>query len=376
MRRLRSAGRLRLVLLVVCCVSLAAPIATQAYYAPLDDDIPGVLTDSPVLGRFSDAGDTHDVFRVDLIAGEAFFAELVGGKGNDIDHVGTRLLPPGTLAVEGATPVAISVVDASVYRNVLDYLVSSSGTYYLDCLPDPGVLVGAYELHWSTDWPRDEGDVPGAPILTSPFSGMMEAELDRDDVYSVYLRAGQQLDVVLNHNSGRDFDLYLFPPSIRSIDETGRAVASSDETGTSEHLEYVAPVSGTYNLDVRARSGSGRYQVTWSRKTTKASVSTPVVATSMAYGRTYKATGYLTPWHPAGSAAVRLQAYHQERQRNGAYKWVLRKTQTAVVGDYSSDSRYSAPMRLPLRGRWRIRAYHSDAGHTAAYSSFRYVTVR
>jgi hypothetical protein len=81
--------------------------------------------------------------------------------------------------------------------------------------------------------------------------------------------------------------------------------------------------------------------------------------------------GYLKPGHPAGGKAARLYFYHRE----GA-KWVLRRTADAKASDYLGYSEYSAPVTLPYSGAWRVRAFHSDAIHAPAFSSWSEISVR
>ncbi len=92
---------------------------------------------------------------------------------------------------------------------------------------------------------------------------------------------------------------------------------------------------------------------------------------SLVYGRTYRATGLLKPKHASGLRHVRLYAYRYER---GAYR--LKRSYTAAT--YSTPKySYKVDVKLPGRGRWRIRAYHAaDAENAATYSAWRYVTVR
>lgn len=91
--------------------------------------------------------------------------------------------------------------------------------------------------------------------------------------------------------------------------------------------------------------------------------------------RTYSVYGPLKPQQavtPASSKVVVIKAY---RRQNG--KYVLRRTFSARVYDYSSYSRYRASVKLPYTGRWRIRAYFQGSPTNAAMNStYRYVTVR
>jgi hypothetical protein len=83
------------------------------------------------------------------------------------------------------------------------------------------------------------------------------------------------------------------------------------------------------------------------------------------------------PRHVAGTYPVKLQCYRHEKQRNGTYKWVLRKTVSAKAANYSTYTKVTAKVSLPYAGKWRIRAHHvADSKNAATYSSYRYVSVR
>jgi beta propeller repeat protein len=102
----------------------------------------------------------------------------------------------------------------------------------------------------------------------------------------------------------------------------------------------------------------------------RALLGTPVAPGRMARTKTYKVYGSLSPPHALGTAVGTLKCY-----RYSAGKWRLAKTVT-ISYDSSGLSRYRASVKLPVAGRWRLRAYHSDAGHAPTYSGWRYVTVR
>ncbi len=360
---------LRLVLASALCgaVLFVTPAMTAGFFAEGDDDIPGIRAISPIEGTFSDPADLHDVFGVNLREGEMLKAVLLGSSESDID---LGVLEPDAETVEGSLVVECADRPAGEYPLHLTYLATESGTHYLDVYnhEEAEAFEPAYTLFWSTEWPGDRDAIPGPPIRTSPFTGTLEADIDQDDVYQVYLAAGEQLDVELYGSIDRTFELYLFPPGTESIDDADRAVASSSGGTASERLTYLAPASGAYYLDVYARSGCGAYRIEWSRK---AAVGTPVVASAMALGRTYRASGSVSLRQLSAASVARLLAYRLE-----GGKWVLRRTQAASVTSSSGRTRYSAQVRLPYRGKWRIRAYHRDAKHAPAYSAFRYVTVR
>lgn len=346
---------------------VASPVVTAGMFSAGDDEIPGVSTISPAEGEFADTDDVNDVFRIHLLDGEILRVVLNGSAQSYMD---LALLSPDTESLDGALAIASADCVAGAYPVRLTHKVSGSGTYYLDVFnhAEAYAVSPDYMVFWSTDWPGDKGELPGAALHESPFTGMLDTDIDQDDVYSVYLAAGEQLDLQLDSDAGADFELYLFGPGATSVDNVGDAVAYSDAPGNQERITYTAPVSGAYSVNAYTRDGSGSYRVTWAKK---AAVSTPVVASSMALGHTYQASGSISLRRPAAKSVARLQAYRLE-----AGTWVLRATTAASLETASGRTRYTGRLRLPYRGKWRIRAYHRDASHAAAYSAFRYVTVR
>lgn len=99
---------------------------------------------------------------------------------------------------------------------------------------------------------------------------------------------------------------------------------------------------------------------------------TTASTTTLVVNRPYALRGELRPMHPAGAREIVIQAYRLERT-----KWVRRRSLTATVADAGSSSQYEATLRLPSKGKWRIRAYHpADARHAATYSTWRALVVR
>ena len=84
-----------------------------------------------------------------------------------------------------------------------------------------------------------------------------------------------------------------------------------------------------------------------------------------------------TPTVGLGTYPVKLQCYLKQRQSNGTYRWVLRKTVSARAADSSTYTKVTGKFSLPNAGKWRIRAYHAaDSKNAATYSSYRYLSVR
>ena len=107
-----------------------------------------------------------------------------------------------------------------------------------------------------------DDNVPGVPIPASPFGGTLHTSQDPDDVYAVYLKAGQSLTVALKGADTTGFDLLLYGPG--ATDVWGDTPAwGSVSAGSVELFRYDATASGMYYLDIYAAEGSGSYTVSW-----------------------------------------------------------------------------------------------------------------
>lgn len=107
--------------------------------------------------------------------------------------------------------------------------------------------------------------------------------------------------------------------------------------------------------------------------TPRAYVRTPIAPRTMRAGRASTVYGYLKPRHTAGTYPVRIYRY-----RYVGGKWKRYGYVKAKASSYSSYTKYTARVKLPYRGRWKLRAYHpADSSHAASWSGgFDYVTVR
>jgi hypothetical protein len=75
-------------------------------------------------------------------------------------------------------------------------------------------------------------------------------------------------------------------------------------------------------------------------------------------GVPFTAAGFLLPRHTAGTTPVRILCYRWEGGR-----WTYKGGYAASVTDYSAAySKYSARVKLPSVGYWRIRAYYLTSG--------------
>jgi hypothetical protein len=102
-----------------------------------------------------------------------------------------------------------------------------------------------------------------------------------------------------------------------------------------------------------------------------AGLTKPAVVGKVARSKTFSLKGVLKARHPAGEWAVKLYCYRYE----GGF-WKLRKTVAAKVADDGEDSSsYRVSTTLPMSGKWRVRAVHSDADHRWSNSVYKSITV-
>ncbi len=332
------------------------------------NDIPGEsIPESPVSGTMDQSVSSDDVYSVWLESGQTISVSMTADDGTDF---GIYLYAPGTSTVIGNTDFVASSYGS--YPATFTYVAPASGTYYLDeCASE---VPGAYSIDYTLDGTSlaSDDEVPGVSIPASPISDTLDSEADVDDVYAVALVAGQQIDVSMTADDGTDFDIYLYPPGTSTVNGDEDSVAESNGESYPEHFTYTAVTSGTYYLDACANDGSGSYTIDYKIKS-PARVYAPIAPSTMRRGRAASIYGYVAPAHSSGTYLVSLKFY----LRNSHGTYVLHHSVNARRYAYSSSrSKYKASVALPHAGKWRVRAYHSDAGHAPSYGGYDYITVR
>ena len=105
----------------------------------------------------------------------------------------------------------------------------------------------------------------------------------------------------------------------------------------------------------------------------KATVYTPVAPSSVTHSHAFTVYGYVAPRHTSGTYLATLKFYL--RNSHGVY--VFHDSVNAKRYYYSTTkTKYKASVALPHTGKWRVRAYHSDSGHSPSYSGYDYITVK
>jgi hypothetical protein len=101
--------------------------------------------------------------------------------------------------------------------------------------------------------------VGGGPLRVRAWVDRVD---DPDDVYPVQVRRGQRLRVDLR-NAGGLLNVYVWPPGTRTVrGGYRRVVGFSGRPGGRQVLVVRAPRSGRYYVDVYARRGGARYDLT------------------------------------------------------------------------------------------------------------------
>ncbi|TLM98526.1 MAG: hypothetical protein FDZ75_02160, partial [Actinobacteria bacterium] len=223
-----------------------------------DDNIPGVqLAASPVKGAIDEFDDTDDVHRVHLKAGEMLTLSLESSDTVDAD---LYIYGPDALDVTSDAPITKSA--AAGTSEFLRFVAQTEADYYVDVYAFEGS--GPYALTWNIGPFQADDNIPGVALTPSPVVGTVGGLSDTDDVYKVYLQAGQRLEMSLECAPGLDHDLYVYGPDATDAD-VSEWVASAATLDNPENLVLTAAASGYYYLDVYGAGAPGGYTLRWTK---------------------------------------------------------------------------------------------------------------
>lgn len=108
----------------------------------------------------------------------------------------------------------------------------------------------------------NDNTIPGLPLTKNIQPGSLDAASDKDDVFAVMLEEGEALNLALNGKAGTDFDLYVYHEESENVQNANGLVAFSENEGTSdEAIQFIAPVTGFYFVNVYAYKGKGDYKL-------------------------------------------------------------------------------------------------------------------
>jgi subtilisin family serine protease len=116
--------------------------------------------------------------------------------------------------------------------------------------------------------PNDDGGEDATRLwgLTRRIEATLDFWDDQSDVYAIRLRRGQPVYASVRGPAGTDTNLILWQPSTRHVyDLASLALVArqSARPGAREYLQYRAPATGTYYVQVKLGSrGAGKYKLT------------------------------------------------------------------------------------------------------------------
>ena len=115
--------------------------------------------------------------------------------------------------------------------------------------------------------PNDDAGTEAAQLWgpTRRLEATLDFWDDQNDVYAIRLRRGQPIFVSVRGPTGTDTNLILWERGTKHVDDlasVGRVARQSARPGPHEHLQYRAPTTGTYYVQVKLGSrGAGKYKL-------------------------------------------------------------------------------------------------------------------
>lgn len=185
--------------------------------------------------------------------------------------------------------------------------------------------------------------------------------------YNAYVAIGGRLTTSGNPVAGKP---------VRLLSSAG-AYLGATTTGADGGFRFnVKPSSASYyRFSFVGDAGHGASSSALVKVTPKAYVGKPAVPSKVKRNKYFKVYADLKPKHKVGSWAAKFYFERYQRLRSGKYGWVKKKTVNAKAANRLSYSRCTVRLKL-AKGKWRVRAMHSDAGHATSYSGWRGFTVR
>ena len=322
------------------------------------------------------APEYEDLWTVYAAAGQEIVLTMAMPDGEDFD---LALWAPGTTDFSLHSNAAeVSWHFGSVPEGIR-YTVpaGAAGLYYIDVwsMSDP---VASYDYHLTAAVQEPGADIQ--PIPSVDFIDTLDAP-DYEDLWTVSVKAGQQLIVTMNPPSGGDFDLALWAPGTTDFSSKSAALRLSAHYSGLEDLKYIVPsgAGGRYIIDVWADGDGGQYRLRVNKQSpsrTAVRITPPAVPYRCVTGRSYTAYGTLKPLHFRGDQTVKVVW-----QKYSGGRWRADSSERVRNLNYRSYTRFKVSFSFWGYGsgtmRWRVRAIHlADKLHPQKASAWRYFTVR
>lgn len=354
--------------LAATVLSATLAIATPAFAAGSDDTTAGAipLVSATVTGTLDvSQRDEHDYYSVMLIQGQRFTARLSGSKGTDFNMY---VYHPKATRPQVDSPIAYAWD-----LGYPDYLYDSNS-------PDMGFeapQTGTYFLEIA-----DEADKPKPGTYTVAWRvGVAPSSVSLNKSQTITIGSTVKLTGTVRSSGGVGIPgetVELLALGYNESDDLTFKRLSSSRTTTSGAFSFsVKPDRMTFYLAVSQGLVPGYVHWPSQQRAIKVrhAITKPAAPTTVARGKAFAISGYVTPKHSAGSPKVRVEAYLQ--QRGGVWPAKPQKTITTTSGVVSGQTRYrTTTAMLPSSGTWKLVAKTSDDGfHAASASAPAYVKV-
>ena len=362
----------------------------------------GASWSSQLPARTSVAGRFYDVDFVDAYNGWAVGENptLPYGEQAMIYHTSNgSSWTPQAVPSGSDTLYAVHFVDASTGWAVGDDIIlattNGGATWVVESDPNGynGILTDVDSVDGVTAWASGFGDrvmkrgggtnpIDAAlPLPPSPVHDTLEAA-NYVDLWSLSLKAGQQIIVTMHPPDGEYFETCLWPPGTQDVSDTSAAVAQSRTYDDIKRFKYIVPAGagGTYYIEDWSRyssvsNGAYWFAVNVQSPTTRVTVTAPAVGKYLKAWRTYTYYGTLKPLHFAGDKSVKVVW-----QKYSGGRWRTDSTMRPENLDYNGYTRFKVSFSINAYGhgtmRWRVQAIHlRDALHPQKASAWRYFSV-
>jgi len=211
--------------------------------------------------------------------------------------------------------------------------------------------------HWADD---DEPGLWTTGAIT--YNDTIDATTDSDDVYAVWLQAGEVLNLSLTPPGGSDLGLYLFDSGATDV-ATSAYLADSEPAagdggspGNPVVASLMAPVSDYYFVDVFAYSGTGAYSLSMSIGRRDADVRIPTSGGTLGLGGYPTIRGDVIDIRtsPAAPATGNLYLYYSF----DGLDWI------PLAGQFYSGGQFALPGIYQWRKTYYMVALEGSSGFT------------
>lgn len=298
---------------------------------------------------------------------------------------------PSTRNFKGSTQVATPIF--YIPSGMRKVYWTHSGTGYF------GVTLLDRNGEWVELVANTIGSGSGSQLVDFPASGLYLFDVDAESPWTITIQVPSKVSISaplsVKYGAAATVKGTLRTSADRLL--SGQKVTlqvSKDGKSWSDQRTTLTDANGAYSMKTNdltsARYVRVRYSATkaYAGSTSPVKIVKPKVLFSDSprfstyahtFGKGYSAWGFIKPKHAAGSTQIKVKAYRYEKKADGTYAYVYKKTYLTKITnpEGSAYSKYKGTVKLPSKGKWRLRAYHAeDSKNAKSYSAYRYVTVR